>query len=64
VVGLGGAGSLRVGSWGDVVVFDADEEWTYSAAASLSKSKNSPFDGFGMVGRVKATIVGGKRVVK
>ncbi len=56
------AGSLAVGSWGDVVVFDAAAGWDYAAAASLSKSKNSPFDGARLMGRVKATVVAGKVV--
>jgi dihydroorotase len=58
------AGSLAVGKWADVVVFDAASEWKFSAAASWSKSKNTPFDGEPMLGRVKATVVGGKIVFR
>jgi dihydroorotase len=60
VVKLAKAGSLAVGMWGDVVVFDAGAEWDFRAAASLSKSKNTPFDGARMLGKVKATVVAGK----
>jgi len=64
VVSLQRAGSLGVGQWGDAVVFDAGVSWSYSAAASKSKSKNTPFDGELMVGRVKATVVAGRVVYR
>jgi dihydroorotase len=64
VVSLQGAGSLGVGQWGDAVVFDADEAWEFRAADSRSKSKNTPFDGAKMLGRVKATVVAGKVVYR
>ncbi len=64
VAGLKLAGSLGVGCWGDVTVFDPAEEWVFEAAASLSKSKNTPFDGMTMKGRVKATVVGGNVVYR
>jgi dihydroorotase len=60
VVRLDRAGSLSPGRWGDVVVFDAAQEWPFRAADSLSKSKNTPFDGAAMLGRVRWTIIGGK----
>jgi dihydroorotase len=53
-----------VGQWGDVVVFDAGASWTFEARASRSKSKNTPFDGELMVGRVKATVVAGRVVYR
>jgi dihydroorotase len=56
------AGTLAPGSWADAVLFNPAAEWTYSAQASHSKSKNSPFDGHLMQGRVHATIVGGSIV--
>jgi dihydroorotase len=64
VVSLPKAGSLGVGHWGDVVVFDAGEMWRFEAAGSKSRSKNTPFDGAEMLGRVKATVVGGKVVYR
>jgi dihydroorotase len=64
VVSLRRAGSLGVGQWGDAVVFDAGAKWRYSAAASKSKSKNTPFDGESMLGRVKATVVAGRVVYR
>jgi dihydroorotase len=62
IVRLPAAGSLRVGAWGDVVVFDAGAAWRFAAKDSRSMSKNTPFDGAEMVGRVKATVVGGSVV--
>jgi len=37
-------------------VFDAGVEWRFAAEASRSKSRNTPFDGAAMLGRVRATI--------
>jgi dihydroorotase len=62
VIGLKQRGSLRVGSYADVVVFDAGAEWRFRAAESRSKSKNTPFDGAVMLGRVRATICEGRIV--
>ena len=64
LVKLSEAGSLAVGKWADVVVFDAGEEWVFKAAESRSKSKNTPFDGATMLGRVKATLVAGRLVFR
>lgn len=64
VVGLAGRGSLGVGSFADVVVFDAAAEWRFDVGASRSKSRNTPFDGAGMVGRVRATVCEGRVVYK
>ncbi len=59
---LRGRGSLVRGSFADVTVFDPAKRWTFEAAKSLSKSKNTPFDGWQLVGKVVATIVSGKFV--
>ena len=59
VIGLQGRGTLAVGARADVTIFDPAKKWTYHAAASHSKSKNSPFDGRQMQGKVMATVVGG-----
>jgi dihydroorotase len=60
VMGLQGLGTLAVGSNADVTVFDPAKRWTYQAAQSYSKSKNSPFDGWRLQGKVVATVVGGE----
>ncbi|HEY0758873.1 MAG TPA: dihydroorotase [Acidisarcina sp.] len=62
VLGLAGRGSLAVGSFADVVVFDPEAEWLYRAGHSKSKSRNTPFDGWTMQGKVRATISEGRLV--
>jgi dihydroorotase len=64
VMGLQGRGTLAVGARADVTIFDPAKKWTYHAAQSHSKSKNSPFDGKQMQGKVIATVVGGMMVFK
>lgn len=46
----------------DLVLFDPDAPFVLDRWALASKSKNTPFDGARMQGRVKGTWVGGKRV--
>jgi dihydroorotase len=64
VIGLEGRGSLAPQSHADITIFDPAKKWTYQAAKSLSKSKNSPFDGWNLQGKVMATIVGGQVVFR
>jgi dihydroorotase len=64
LIGLGEQGMLRVGSYADVVVFDAGAEWNFAAKDSRSKSKNTPFHGKAMLGRVKATVCEGRVVFR
>jgi dihydroorotase len=60
LLGLKGRGTLAVGSFADVVIFDPKAEWTYRAAEGKSKSRNSPFDGWTMQGKVRWTISEGR----
>jgi dihydroorotase len=62
IFGLSGRGTLAKGSHADVTIFDPKKKWTFDASQSLSKSKNTPFDGWSFNGRAIATIVGGKVV--
>jgi dihydroorotase len=55
-------GTLSVGAAGDVTVFSTDRKWTYDVNQSLSKSRNSPFDGVSFRGGPVATIVNGQIV--
>jgi dihydroorotase len=55
-------GSLAEGSPADVTVLAPNLEVTVSAARLLSKSKNTPFDGWQLRGGVAATFVGGRAV--
>ena len=59
---LRGRGTLIRGSIADVTIFDPKKKWTFDAAKSHSKSKNTPFNGWQLTGKVIATIVGGKIV--
>jgi dihydroorotase len=60
LLGLKGRGTLAVGSFADVVVFDPKAEWTYRAKETRSKAHNTPFDGWTMQGRVRWTISEGR----
>ncbi|HEY1801929.1 MAG TPA: dihydroorotase [Terriglobales bacterium] len=62
VLNLSGRGTLVVGAPADVTVFDPKKRWKYDAAKSVSKSHNSPFDGWELTGKAVATIVGGQIV--
>jgi dihydroorotase len=57
------AGTLAKGAAADVVVFDPAAEWTVDRARGRSKSKNTPFHGWPVRGRVLHTIVGGRVIV-
>jgi dihydroorotase len=60
LLGMKGRGTLAVGSFADVMIFDPKAEWTYRAADTLSKSRNTPFDGWTMRGKVRWTISEGR----
>lgn len=62
VFGLRSRGTLAKGAHADVTIFDPKKKWTFDASQSLSKSKNTPFDGWNFTGRAVMTIVGGKVV--
>jgi dihydroorotase len=55
-------GTLAKGAHADVTIFDPKKRWTYDASKSLSKSHNSPFDGWQLTGKVIVTIVAGRIV--
>jgi dihydroorotase len=58
--GITGRGTLALGAAGDVVVFDPAEKWVFHATESRSKSKNTPFDGWELQGRVRLTVSEGR----
>jgi dihydroorotase len=64
ILNLEGRGTLRAGAWGDVTVLDPELEWTFDAALSKSKSRNTPFDGWTFHGAAVATIVAGRVVYR
>jgi dihydroorotase len=56
------AGTLAPGAAADVAVIDPERRWKVSARAFRSKSRNTPFDGWDLTGKVVATFVGGTLV--
>ena len=56
------AGTLAEGAPADLVLFDPEAEWTYDASAGFSKSRNSPWSGQKLRGRVRHTYVAGRLV--
>ena len=55
-------GTLRKGSLADVTVMDPAHVWTVDADRFLSKSHNTPFNGWELAGRAVMTVVGGRVV--
>jgi dihydroorotase len=62
VLKLNDRGCFRAGARGDITIIDPETNWVYDVARSKSKSRNTPFDGRGMVGAAVATIVAGRIV--
>jgi len=56
------AGRLEIGGPADLVLIDMDSPWRIDSKAFQSKSKNSPFDGRPVQGRVERTVVSGRTV--
>jgi len=63
ILGVEG-GQLKVGAPADLTVLDLERKWTYRAAEGVSKSRNSPFDGWSFRGAAAATIVAGVLVFR
>ena len=53
------AGRIQTGAVADLVIFDPEEPWVCDAAKLNSRSKNTPFDGRRLTGRVRHTIKDG-----
>ena len=54
------AGRLIAGTTADICVFDPHAAWTVEASALRSQGHHTPFGGYELPGRVRATFVGGQ----
>jgi dihydroorotase len=61
---LGMERKISAGQPSDITIFRTDNAWTYRAAPSPSKSRNTPFDGRAFRGGPVATIVAGRLVFR
>ncbi len=57
-------GTIDIGKAADITIVDLDEEYTVEVEKFQSKSKNSPFDGMKLYGKVYYTIVDGEPVLR
>jgi dihydroorotase len=64
LMGLKDKGVIAVGKDADITIADLERVWTVTKEDTVSKSKNSPFMGNVMKGRVVTTICGGRVVYK
>lgn len=58
------AGTLAPGAPADVVIVDQHQTWEIDPSRFHSKSRNTPFAGWKVKGRVETTFVGGDRVYR
>ncbi len=58
------AGTLVPGAPADIVLFDPDEEWNVDPAKLHGKSRNTPFKGMTLRGRVRYTLLEGRLVYR
>lgn len=56
-------GTLSVGADADITIFDINKEWIVDVTKFMSKSKNSPYDGYKLYGKPEYVIVGGRITV-
>ena len=56
------AGTLSVGAPADIALVDLNEEWTVDVNRLHGKSKNTPFKGMTLTGKVKRTLLNGQTV--
>ena len=55
-------GTLEPGAPADILLFDPEETWTVEPDRLHSKSRNTPFKGMKLTGRVRYTLLGGRIV--
>ena len=64
IIGLSSKGTLKPGADGDVTIVDPKAEWVVEVEKFASRSRNTPFNGWQLKGKVLHTIVSGKIIVK
>ena len=57
-------GTLEIGSKADIAIIDPEKKWIVKSDKFRSKSKNSPFIGRKLIGRVECTLLSGNVVFK
>jgi len=55
-----GRGGMNIGDDADLAVFDLENEFTFDKEKMLSKSRNTPYDGWKLYGDTLLTVMGGK----
>lgn len=55
-------GTLAVGSFADVSVFNLNTRWRVDSSSGRSKSRNTPYEGQELEGRAVFTVVGGRLI--
>ena len=55
-----GRGGMNVGDDADLAAFDLDNEFVFDKEKMLSKSRNTPYDGWKLYGETILTVMGGK----
>ena len=62
IIGFASKGRLSVGADADITLFETDSEFTIDPENFASKSRNTPFAGMSVKGRITHTIVSGRIV--
>ena len=53
-------GTIEIGKAADFVIFNTDEKFIFDKDKSYSKSRNTPFNGFELYGKILYTVLNGK----
>lgn len=62
LLGLSSRGQLKAGSKADLMLFDPEKPWRVDVDKLKGKSKNTPYEGLPLTGKVVMTVVDGLKV--